>query len=1124
MLEIRLFGSPQVIVDGKSQSKIPTRKSVLLLARLVLNPSKPQDRNALAFDLWPDVPEARARRNLNTEVWRLKQVLGETIVADSKSVRFNHDPECVVDVQGFESVTPDASIEKFEQAIANYHGEFLAGYYDDWVLVKRESYQDCLLQYLDQCARHYQSHSSPRKAIEYVRRILFYNPLHEESHQRLMRLFVQAGDYASAIQQYRQCMELLERELGLKPMPETEALFQRIARETQIQTAQPSPIVQPERVFVGRGDAVRELNLKWAEVLQGRMQSVIVTGESGIGKTRLVEHWLEGIRHRGILLRGRCYEVDQRVPFRPITEMFRSAVQEYGDDGLKSLSATVKNEIGRVIPELRLNPLKTDSAELPPAQAHERSVNSLARGLCAWSSPEKPLVVFLDDMQWADDETMDVVRALFSGGDDLPMFLIATHRPDPLTVVADRSQRLTEVESATLTLDPLSRGEVAEMIRKMGNLSDAPQEFAEHIFAETEGNPLFIVESLRGLFDSGHLSTNADGIWSVSLDRPLSGLPRLPLSSNVRQTILKRVERLNADQRELLALAAVIGKGFDVLFLQSITGMTEAAIQDALAGLSRYGLIRETSASTRFDFSHVKIQEVLFATMTDSKRRDLHLQVARYLEAGAVDESSKPFEQLAYHFQQGGDEKKALDYYAEAGEQAMEIHAYKVGVEDFASAVSLCKDSESLAMRFELRMKLYTCQWTIESDHEKLQTILDEARKDAEQIGKVENLARVYFFIGINLVSRGSWGEARETLQRSLEFSIESGLLDCEMQARIELANIHGHLLQNEEALQHATEGLRIARRLQDFRMEGRARWDILERSATPAELAQEGLSIIDEAIQKGAIELIIDLGSESVGVLWRAGNLGGAISLGERILEYGRQRGIEKPLIRSVQRALSRVYCEIGEYEHAHELAQGSLRESRLSKYRYGEMRALVCLASSNAALGNLEEALTGFRRASDLCAQIGSKTDSLVIRLATASALVWFGDAQRILTTELLLREIVMDSRTLGSIPTEVLALSYLSRIYLSANRIEEALQATESVLEIVEGANQKNFPPEPLVYFHYFLALHHARDATAASHLRRARDLLCRRAATLPPRLRRSFLRRVPLHFAIAKTRLP
>lgn len=981
------------------------------------------------------------------------------------------------------------------------------------------------MQYLDQCARHYQLNSSPRKAIEFVRRILFYNPLHEESHQRLMRLFVQAGDYASALQQYRQCAEILERELGLKPMPETEALFRYIADETQRQTAQPGPIVQPEKAFVGRGDTLRILNAKWEEVLRGRAQAVIVTGESGIGKTRLVEHWLEGICHDAVILRGYCREVDQRVPFRPIVEMFHSAVRDHGHAGWKDLPAIVKNEIYKIAPDLPLAPLKNKFAGLPPAQAHERLVNSLAAGLCAWSSPKKPLVIFFDDLQWADDETMDVARVLLARDDGLPILLIATYRPDPLTVVEDREARFVNVRSTLLALDPLSQSEVAELIRKMGNLPDAPREFAEHIHAETEGNPLFIIESLRGLFDSGHLSTNTNGIWSVSLDRPVSGLPRLPLSSSLRQTILKRVERLNADQREILALAAVIGKGFDAGILRSITGLTDSALLDALTGLSRFGLIREISASARFDFSHVKIQEVLLAAMDDSKRQALHLQAAHYFESKETDDADgNHLEQLAYHFQQGGDEKKALDYFVRAGEQAMKLYAYKVGAEHFESAVALCKDSAAVSARFELRMKLYSCQWTIESDHEKLQGILDAARQDAEHLGKLEYLARVYFLIGVNLVSRGLWDEAREKLQSALEYSIKSGLQECEMKARIELSNIYGHLLQNDEALNHAREGLKIARQLQDFRMEGRARWDLIEFTASPAEQAQEGMTIINTAIQKDAVELIIDLGSDSVNMLWVAGNLGGAIDLGERILEYGRQRGIEKPLIRSVQRALSRVYCEIGEYEHAHKLAKESLRESRLSNYRYGEMRALACLASSDAALGDLEEALAGFRRAANLCAQIGSKTDSLVIKLATVSALVWFGDSKHLASAESLLRETAAESRSSKSAVAEGLALSYLSRIHLSQNQVEEALRDSRAALKIIEEINYQSFPSESRVYFDRFLALQRAGDGDAASCLRRARTLLCIRAATLPPKLRRSYLRRVPPHPVISKTRRP
>ncbi len=1117
MLEIRLFGSPQVIVDGKPQSKIPTRKSVLLLARLVLNASKPQDRNALAFELWPDVPEARARRNLNSEVWRLRQALGEIIVADAKSVQFLPQADYFVDAISFESVAADASIEELEKAIASYHGDFIAGYYEDWVLVKREFYQDRLMRYLDQCARHYQSNSSPRKAIDFIRRILSYNPLHEESHQRLMRLFAQTGDYVSAVQQYRQCVELLERELGLTPMPETEALFKRIANESQRQASQPSPIVQPEKVFVGRQDSLRELDAKWAEVLHGRMQSAIITGESGIGKTRLVEHWLEGVHHRGVILRGHCYEVDRRVPYRPVIEMFRAAVQEYGDAELKKLPTIALSEISRLIPDLRLDSRKNEPAALAPAQAHERLVNGLTMGLHIWSWPEKPLILFLDDLQWADDETMDVVRALLATGDDSPLLFIATYRPDPLAVVEIRDARIRDLESASLALNPLSRVEVVDMIRKMGNLPDAPQVFAERVHAETEGNPLFIVESLRGLFDSGYLSTNADGIWTISLDRPISDLSRLPLSLNLRQTIMTRVERLNADQRELLALAALIGREFDLGILRSVSGMDDLAVQDAVGGLLRYGLVRAVSPSERFDFSHVKIQEVLLASMNEAKRQALHLQIGRYLEAKGA---GKPLEQLAYHFHQGGDHEKALEFFQQAGEQAMNLHAYRVGASHFESAISLCKDSSRL---FELRMKLYLCLWTIESDHEKMQGILGEALKDAEQTGMLDDLARANFYLGINFVSRGEWDHGRSHLNRSLQYSIEGGVPEIEMKARLELANVHGHLLQNSETLLHAKEGLKLAQRLGDFRMEGRARWDILEYTAAPAEQAMEGRKIIETAMRKDALELVIDLGSEGVGALWRAGDLGGAIELGEQMLEYGRQRGIEKPLIRSVQRALSRVYCEIGEYEHAFALAKESLRVSRLSNYRYGEMRALACLAASDAGMGNLADALTQFRRAADLCAQFDSKTDALAIKLATARALVWFGSLEQASHAEALLQETISESRSLGAADSEGLARSYLSQIHLSMTRQPEALQESHKAIEIFEEASLKNFLPEPFVYFYHYLVLRETGDENAASFLRRARDLLCQRAATLPPRLRKSYLRRVPIHREIAQKQI-
>lgn len=1110
MLEIRLFGSPQVLVDGKLQSKIPTRKSILLLARLVLNPSKPQDRNALAFDLWPDVPESRARRNLNTEIWRLRQVLGEAIRADSKSVQFAPEADCFVDAEAFESVAANASIGELENAVVNYHSDFLAGHYDDWVLVKREFYQDRLMHYLDQCARHYQANSSPRKAIEFVRRILFYNPLHEESHQRLMRLFAQAGDHASAIQQYRQCAEMLERELGLKPMPETEALYQRIVEESQQRVGRLGPIVQPEKVFVGRSDSLRELDVKWAEVLQGQTQSAIVTGESGIGKTRLVEHWLEGVHHRGVILRGHCYEVDRRVPYRPITEILRAAMQEYGDVELKNLPAIPLNEIGKLMPDLILASSKSEPAALTPAQARERLVNSLVMGLRAWSSPEKPLIVFLDDMQWADDETMDVVRALLTRGDDAPMLFIATHRPDPLEVAGDRDARIKDLESASLALNSLSRLEVVDMIRRMGNLPDAPQAFAARVYAETEGNPLFVVESLRGLFDSGHLSTRADGIWTISLDGPISEMSRLPLSVNLRQTIMKRVERLNAEQQKLLALAAVIGREFDAEILRSVTGMNDSAIQDVLTGLLRYGLIREISSSTRFDFSHVKIQEVLLASMADSQRQTLHLQVARYLESKAAGDSSKLLEQLAYHFHQGGDHETALEFFRQAGEQAISLHAYKVAASYFDSALALCTASERADQRFSLLMKSYLCLWSTDLDHLRLDRILEQARKLAEETQKSDFLAQAYFYSGLNFVSQGGWVDAEGFLRRALDHAKASGLIDIEMRASLELANMLEFMRRAEEAIPRIELALELAQRAGDFRIEGRARWDMAQASTGVADQARVGSEIVQRALDANALALLVEIGSGTVGILWRAGDPGGAIELGERLLAYGREQG-SAGFVRSVSRILSRIHSAIGEYATALLFASESLRASRLTNYRYGEMRSLICMALANAGLGFFDDAMENMNRAMELCEQIGSKTDLLTARVETVDLLLR-GDPAYLPRAESLARQTLDESRDAGLHSAEIFALSYLSQILLSENRLEEAIQSSSQSVAVMEDPENRDIGLEPLVYFNHYRALQRAGDETAVSFLQRARGLLYCSAITLPPPLRRSFLRRV------------
>jgi DNA-binding SARP family transcriptional activator len=186
-LTIYFFGVPKILIEGRGAERQPAHKGMLLLAILTTNRGRPMDRTALAYDLWGDVPESRARRNLNTEIWRLRQIMGEAILSETTTVSFSPVEKCRIDIEEFETVDDSSGIESLEAALAVYQGEFLSGYYEDWAVVRREYYQDRYIQYLDRAARLYQSSSTTQKAVEAMKVILQYNPIHEESHQRLMR-------------------------------------------------------------------------------------------------------------------------------------------------------------------------------------------------------------------------------------------------------------------------------------------------------------------------------------------------------------------------------------------------------------------------------------------------------------------------------------------------------------------------------------------------------------------------------------------------------------------------------------------------------------------------------------------------------------------------------------------------------------------------------------------------------------------------------------------------------------------------------------------------------------------------------------------------------------------------
>ena len=1115
MLTIHLLGAVQIFNGDKILPPFPTQRSRELFAILASRPNHPHSRASLAGNLWPEKTEDKARASLNTELWRVRQALGKA----DQCLEFTRDtlalnlPSEQVDIHKFRALVKQGEAAAWKEAVALYRGEFLEGCYADWCLLERESLADQFRLALAGLLRHHEARGELTDAVAIARRLSALDPLREEIHRALMRLFAAQGDRHAALAQYRACQVALKRELGVEPMPETEALFQKISQQAEERDPTHSP-VRPERVFVGRAFALQWLDKVWSHAAGGRFHAALVIGESGIGKTRLIERWLDGLQGQAVILRGHCREIHRQAAFHPIREMLQGAAREYGVTALDELPNALLAELTRLAPEIKNQRARLGApVSLPPAQARERLMEALSRGLRAYAEERRPLVLFFDDLQWADNESLDWIAAFLRAREQRPALLVASYRPDALAASVKMDARVYQLEAESFHLDSLSKPETVELVRGLGKLSDAPNRFAEQVYAETEGNPLFVIETLRGLFDAGYLSEGADGVWAIPLDRQGDAAARLPIPASLREVIRKRVEHLTPNQRRVLSVAAAIGREFETASLLAISEMESPAFGDALRVLVRNGLIVE--ADGKLNFGHVRVQEYLLEGLEENERRNLHLRVARHLEG----RPERPLVQLAFHYQRGGDAARALDCFEQAGERGMEIHAYKMAAAHFESAAALCAQGES-ARRFESLMKWYACLWATNHDLPQLQAILEQAGRAAQQTGAAESLARASLLRGVNLVSQGQWEEAGAFLEDALQRA-DPNVPNVELEARLELANILQYKHRFAEAREHLEKALALSNRLSDLRAEARVRWDLNLFDGDAAGQARFALELVERAFHTNTPVILIDLGSSIVGALVRAGNPGEALRQAERMLAFSREQGILS-FVKTVQRALARVHVEIGQYESALQLAKEALAASRLTNYRYGEMRALACAGFSNAGLGYFEDALQDLARAAALCEQMDSKMDLAAIRAETASLLVQRGEPAHLSVAEALARQILEEGEGAGRFGYRIFAFWNLARIRLAQGLAQEARSFSDQAVTLMDSPANRDIAPDPRVYFTHFAVLRSLHEDSARAFLQRARVTLFCRAQTLPPSLRRSYLRRVREHCEICEAR--
>jgi DNA-binding SARP family transcriptional activator len=725
-LKLFLLGTPRIESEDRPV-EVDTRKAIALLAYLAVT-QRPHGRDALATLLWPEYSQTRARATLRRTLSSLKTAGAEdSLHVDRQSVGLNRSAVWF-DVERFRKVLAEcrehghpetevcrACLSPLAEAAALYRDDFMAGFtlrdsaaFDDWQFFEAQSLRQEVAGALQKLVRLHGELGGFEPAIEYARRWLALDPLHEPAHRSLMRLYAWVGHRAAAVRQYRECVRIFDQELGVSPLEETTRLYQEIKenrpppppstprpqpRDLRTEEEPGPPLLEdsanaqlPESPLVGRSEEwMTLLHTREAAATDGHI--TILEGEAGIGKTRLAEEFLAHVRATGaVTLAARCYAGETDLAYGPIIEVLKAAInQPHGADRLERVPARSLTEAARLLPELA-----SRRPDLPPAVpldtpgAQSRFFEGVREVLLALCGGPPPAVLFLDDVHWADAASLELLAYLVRRMRGRPLYLLATWRSEQVPAGHRLRELLAEAQRArTATILPLarlSRSAVIELARLVAGEEALHAGLGDWVYDETEGLPLFVEEYLTAIA-RGALGAESDA-WL--------------LPGGVRELLHGRLQGASETGWQLLGTAAVIGRSFDFDTLREASGRSEEEAITGLEELISLGLVREVRSGADeeallYDFSHEKLRALVYEETSLARRRLLHRRIAGSF-AGRIRgnrEAGPLAAQIAHHYRLAGQEAEAASYFKLAGEHARSLYANAEALAHFRTALAL---------------------------------------------------------------------------------------------------------------------------------------------------------------------------------------------------------------------------------------------------------------------------------------------------------------------------------------------------------------------------------------------------------------------------------------------------
>lgn len=793
MLNLYMFGTASVTWSNHPLD-LSRRQTRALLYRLGVR-LEPVAREHLCLLFWPDLPDSKARQNLARVLYLLRQELPDPnlLLVDQANIRLN--PDLVwSDVHCF--VAECLQDRLLEAAVGRMRGPLLDGFalpeseeFGRWLDEERRHcehlYRQALIRLIDQKS----ASGDRRAAIDYARLYLVVDELDEGIHRRLIHLYAAESDRAAAIRQYQTCVAVLARELGVDPLPETRAAYQMAIADPGFfpREAAPSPgwTTRPglDLPLIGREPLLAQMKEAVRRAHAGEGQLLLLSGEAGIGKSRLLQEFVAQLNGQGCALIGHALPGEQTLPYQPLVQSLRQGLQQMGM--LPRLDAIWLAELSLLLPELR-----SVFSDLPPplpagsSGAQARLYEALLRLMLALIPTDRPLVLCVDDLHWCDSATLDWLAFLGRRLRGQRLLIVGTYRLEESNSVAELRHQLQRLR--LLTEYPLAELDLAattDLIHHFDPDLPAIEMLASRLHQTTGGHTFFLLETLRTLRDRGYPVQG--GAWA-----------ELPLADTVQEMVTRRLNRLSPLARQVLDIAAVLGLSFGFDAIHEVSGRGLPETLDALQELAGRFLLRE--GADGYQFQHDIIRMVVLQSLPAWRAELLHRRAAETLETLHGKNLDRVSRQIAAHYEGAARTEQAIHYYQRAAAVALRISAYEEVANLLAHTVDLLhmlpetpeRDQQELGLLFRLGPVLLAHRGFSGPG---VQETYERAWALAQQVGERQRLFPTLWGIWSYYNTGGQLPKAFEVGNRLLALATAEQNLDYLIEAHRSLGSTYYH-------------------------------------------------------------------------------------------------------------------------------------------------------------------------------------------------------------------------------------------------------------------------------------------------------------------------------------------